>query len=187
MYILHAEYFRVTLRIPMLVKMIAIMEKTRQRMFALHDHSLQPAALRVGHRSTRLTRTYQYRAAQLLRLAEEKGVKTLGNTWYVNLLFSVSFNLLGIYAMDPVRSIRRAIPFKCLVRTVQPRDLGPRSQTSITRQPFASSRSVVTEHFRSTMSCSCFCTLVDRFHHDPWQNNSLDEKLQFEHTNAFFA
>lgn len=90
-------------------------ERVRQRMFALHQLSLQPAAVRVGHRSTRLTSTSQYRAAQLLRLAEEKGVKTLGNTWYVSLLFSFSFSLLRVRAMNSVRSIRRAILFKWLV------------------------------------------------------------------------
>lgn len=69
-----------------------VVERIRQRMLALkmHEPSPQYVALRFGHRSTRLTSIYQFRAAQLLRLAEEKGVKTLGNTWYVN-VFSLCF------------------------------------------------------------------------------------------------
>ena len=115
----------------------------------MHEHS-QPAALCVGHRSTRLTSTYQFRAAQLLRLAEEKGSKTLGNTWYVKVFLRFIH-----YPRGPLNksgeSHEARDPVQKSWSRMQPRDLGQLSTTSITRQPFASSRSVVTEHFRSTI------------------------------------
>jgi hypothetical protein len=49
--------------------------------FLLHPFNCYAVALHIGHRSTRLTSLSQYKAAQYLRLAEEKGVKILGNTW----------------------------------------------------------------------------------------------------------
>jgi hypothetical protein len=55
----------------------------------------------------------QFKAAQFLRLAEEKGNKTLGNTWYVfrfHYQSSISMELVVTLAIVPGRAVGSTRP-----------------------------------------------------------------------------